>query len=111
MNKYKLICMAPDGESVTNSEHESIESAQNESGNMGSRWFFYPFHFVVKNETIVSAGGQFVNKDGTLFMEKIFKRKRIRTAKKAFRRAQKYCEKNNYLYVDDFELVLIDQNI
>lgn len=44
---YKLICMAFDGEYVTEGEFKTIDEAWERSEDMGSRWFFYPFHFVL----------------------------------------------------------------
>ena len=46
--KYKLICMSFDGEYKTESpEFNEIQEAWNYSNDLGSKWFFYPFHFVV----------------------------------------------------------------
>lgn len=42
----KLICMSFDGDYVTEGQFDSIDQAWNRSNDMGSRWFFYPFHFV-----------------------------------------------------------------
>ena len=47
MKHYKLICMSFDGDYQT--EHpafDDIESAWDYSNNLGSKWFFYPFHFI-----------------------------------------------------------------
>lgn len=44
--KYTLRCIAPDGASVREGEFDSIESAWDRASEMGSRWFFYPFHVV-----------------------------------------------------------------
>lgn len=53
---YKLICMSFDGEYVCECERETIDECRERSGDMGSRWFFYPFHFVVTaNESTVRA--------------------------------------------------------
>ena len=46
--KYKLICMSFDGEYQTErAEFDTIEAAWEYSNDLGSKWFFYPFHFVV----------------------------------------------------------------
>ena len=46
--KYKLICMSFDGEYKTERpEFENKESAWIYSNNIGSKWYFYPFHFLV----------------------------------------------------------------
>ena len=44
---YKLICMSFDGDYVTEGEFKTIDDAWKRSEVMGSRWFFYPFHFVL----------------------------------------------------------------
>lgn len=55
---YKLICMSFDGEYVT--ERDTFATAQDAweaSDDLGSKWFFYPFHFVVteSGKTIVAS--------------------------------------------------------
>lgn len=55
---YKLICMSFDGDHVTERpEFETIEAAWEHSNDLGSKWYFYPFHFVVTGSglTIVDA--------------------------------------------------------
>jgi hypothetical protein len=47
MEKCKLICMGFDGDHVTEGEFNSVNEAWERSEDMGSRWFFYPFHFVL----------------------------------------------------------------
>ena len=50
---YQLICMSFDGDYVTERpEFESIEDAWEYSNDLGSKWYFYPFHFVIKDVTI-----------------------------------------------------------
>ena len=59
MSKYKLICMSFDGEYQTERPvFESIDDAWEYSNDLGSKWFFYPFHFVVTEfgKTIRSTG-------------------------------------------------------
>ena len=53
----RLICMSFDGAYVTEGEFETIGDAWERASNMGSRWFFYPFHFVVSEsgKTIIAA--------------------------------------------------------
>ena len=55
--KKKLICMSFDGEFQTeNPEFDTVDEAWNHSGEMGSRWYFYPFHFVTNgSQSIVDA--------------------------------------------------------
>ena len=45
-SKVKLICMTFDGDYVTEGEFASVEDAWERADDMGSRWYFYPFHFV-----------------------------------------------------------------
>lgn len=55
---YKLICMSFDGDHVTERpEFETVEATWEHDNDMGSRWYFYPFHFVVTASgcTIVDA--------------------------------------------------------
>jgi len=74
---YQLICMSFDGEYVTERpEFESIDDAWEYSNDLGSKWYFYPFHFVIKNVTI---------KDTPIHLE-YFKDKRITTVKRLFKR-------------------------
>lgn len=43
----KLICMAFDGEYKTEKQFKTVQECWEHSNNIGSRWYFYPFHFVV----------------------------------------------------------------
>ena len=45
-SKVKLICMSFDGDYVTEGTFASVQDAWNHDADLGSRWFFYPFHFV-----------------------------------------------------------------
>lgn len=48
MKKYRLAVMAFDGDiKIEHPEFDSIEKAWDYSNDLGSKWFFYPFHFVV----------------------------------------------------------------
>jgi len=74
---YKLICMAFDGDYQTERpEFESVEDAREYSGDLGSKWYFYPFHFVVSasGKTIVDAS----------FPLDVLKGKRVSTVAKLF---------------------------
>ena len=58
MKQYKLICMSFDGEYQTERPvFDSIEAAWSYSNDLGSRWYFYPFHFIVSEsgKTIIDA--------------------------------------------------------
>ena len=66
MKTYKLLLMTPDGEGyVTEGENLTLDEATNLSCDMGSRWLFYPLHFIIKdnsnsssidNQRIIEAG-------------------------------------------------------
>lgn len=44
---YRLICMSFDGEYQTERPtFKTIEDAWEYSNDLGSKWYFYPFHFV-----------------------------------------------------------------
>jgi hypothetical protein len=62
MSKYKLIVMSFDGEYKTeHPEFETIDKAWEYSNDLGSKWYFYPFHFVVTQSTkTVKAAGYFL---------------------------------------------------
>lgn len=48
MPKYRLICMSFDGDYVREGPvFDSLQEAAEHDNDMGSRWFFYPFHFPV----------------------------------------------------------------
>ena len=51
---YKLILLSPDGDYVTEKTQKTFDDCCEQSFNMGSRWFFYPFHFIIKDNGNVS---------------------------------------------------------
>ena len=57
---YKLICMSFDGDyQVERPVFGSIGEAWEYDNDLGSKWFFYPFHFVVSEsgKTVIDAYG------------------------------------------------------
>ena len=46
---YKLLLMAPDGEFVTEGHDLTFDEAGDLSEDMGSRWIFFPYHFIIKD--------------------------------------------------------------
>lgn len=89
---YQLIVMSFDGVyHRENPEFETIQDAWDYSSDIGSKWYFYPFHFVVKNHTIKDAP------DMLYFL----KDKRIKTARKLFK-TQSELEVNQNADVDSF---------
>ena len=55
--KYQLLVMGFDGEYKIEGLFPSISEAWDRSNDMGSRWYFYPWHFVVteSGKTIVDS--------------------------------------------------------
>lgn len=47
---HTLVVMAFDGETKTEGEFDSVEAAWARDDDMGSRWYFYPFHLVVDED-------------------------------------------------------------
>jgi hypothetical protein len=94
----KLICMTFNGEHVTergpiDGLFESVKNAAERSEDMGSRWFFYPFHF------ILSASGKTV-KAAPAPLE-VLNGKRLSTVKALFERLAARKEAQN-MGPDDF---------
>lgn len=107
-----VICMSFDGEYVTDSHHETIEQAENAIANLGSKWFFYPFSFIVKGKTIKESCEGLVNMaTKKAYMPIMFDGKRLNTVVRAFEEANQYVN-NNSMEVDcyEFEEILIMQN-
>lgn len=51
MKYYKVILLTPDGEDyqLEGKDCTTIDEAVEVSADMGSRWFFYPFHFIIRD--------------------------------------------------------------
>lgn len=98
---YSLICMSFDGDFVKETTKKTIEECWERSNDMGSRWYFYPFHFVVTEslKTIVDVPDTLDN----------LKRRKVSTIRKLFQELSKLPE-NDRCTVDDFvfQLSLID---
>jgi hypothetical protein len=53
---YQLICMSFDGAYVKEFHNfQTIDQAWRYSNDMGSRWYFYPFHFVTTESGLTIA--------------------------------------------------------
>lgn len=92
----KLLCMSFDGDSkIERPEFSTIEEVWNYSNDIGSKWYFYPFHFVVTAKTIKDTPERL----------SFLKGKRISTVKKLFKKESERKE-NNGLDVDCFMEVL-----
>ena len=95
---YKLICMSFDGDYQTErAEFETVRQAWNHSEDMGSRWYFYPFHFVVR------ASGKTVA--GAPYMMEYMKGMRVATVAKIFGKTSKRPEMQG-VDVDAFAFAL-----
>lgn len=97
MQKCKLICMTFNGDSVTEGEFDSVNEAWERSEDMGSRWFFFPFHFVL-TETGKTIKDTF---QGLEWM----KGKRLSTIKKIFSELYKQPDMKNAT-AEDFQISL-----
>jgi hypothetical protein len=73
----KLICMTFDGDHVVDGDYDTVEEAEQASCDMGSRWYFYPYHFILSDsgKTVKTAGEN---------LER-FVGKRLSTVKKEFK--------------------------
>jgi len=56
---YNLVCIAPDGDHVTDQRDKAFDVCIKASEEMGSKWYFYPFHVVTtqSNMTVADAFG------------------------------------------------------
>lgn len=56
MSDYEIVCMSFDGDYVReNGSFKTIQEAWDYAGDMGSKWFFYPFIFIVNEDDRVIA--------------------------------------------------------
>lgn len=111
--QYKLICMSFDGEFVTDSIG-TLEDCLNRSANMGSKWYFYPFHFIVtigNGKVVETSTGLVVMGTGESFQSKLFKGRKLSTVKKVFANTYKRAESED-LQLDclEFEHYMIAHN-
>ena len=97
---YKLICMAFDGEYVTEHEtFETIDETWNYSNDLGSKWCFFPFHFVI------TESGKTVKSSSSLL--EFCNNKRLKTIQKMFEQVSKLPEAQN-MDAEDFAFLLND---
>lgn len=83
---YKVMCMSFDGEiKIETPEFKTIEEAADYENNLGSKWFFYPFHFTISGKTIKDCDNRISCLIG----------KRIKTIQKIFKQTHEFCKKNN----------------
>ena len=113
MKTIKLICMAFDGDYVTDSEHNNIDDAIDASANIGSKWFFYPFHFILSGSKVIETGQGLIRmSDKKAYSELMFKGRKFQTVINTFKKTFVYCMENeieeNDLY--EFENIMIETN-
>lgn len=102
MSKCKLVCMGFDGQiQRERPEFDTAEEAWGYSNDMGSKWFFYPFHF------LTSASGKTIV--GTPENLECFNGKRLGTVMRAFEKCSKLPEAEN-MEVEAFLWLLHDKN-
>lgn len=83
---YQVMCMSFDGEiKIETPGFKTIEEAADYDNNLGSKWFFYPFHFIVSGKTIRDCDNRL----------SCLKGKRIKTVQNIYKAANDFCLKNN----------------
>jgi len=94
--KYQVICMSFDGDyQRENPEFDTIEDAWYYANDLGSKLFFYPFHFVVSKGTVRSSW----------YPCNHFKGRRIKSVSRVFKETSMLPEAQN-LEVDDYVWLL-----
>lgn len=53
---YAGLLVARDGDWVVDYESDTVEEVQNKLADQGSRWYFYPFHAVIKAQAHIYTG-------------------------------------------------------
>ena len=48
MTKYAALLVSPSGEFLPDFKEDSVEKVQEDLANMGTRWYFYPYIFIIK---------------------------------------------------------------
>jgi hypothetical protein len=62
MPKYKAVLFAADGRWVTDfRDSSSISEVQDRLNDMGSRWFFFPFHAVIRDHIVTRPTNRIVD--------------------------------------------------
>ena len=83
-NKFYVLCMAFDGEYITEPfPFDTIEEARKHE--TGSKWYFYPFEFICKGQTVKDCGHGLTHLEG----------KRIKTVVKHFNELYEHNEENS----------------
>ena len=94
---YQLICMSFDGEKVKEGEFDTIERAWEHACDLGSKWYFFPFPFV-----LTASGKSIADSPDRL---EFFNGKRLATVKAFFNRVCQMEEAQD-MGVDEFVSLL-----
>ena len=98
---FRLICMSFDGDYVTEGrDFKTPKDAGNRSQDMGSRWFFYPFHFTTSQsgQTVKEAPEILVTLNG----------KRVKTVAELFKRVSEMPKAKN-ADPEEFALLVLSE--
>jgi hypothetical protein len=109
-NEFDLIFMTFDGDYVKDSSHSNLEEAEKAFSEIGSKWFFYPFGFILRGTKVIESGEGLIRmKDHKAFSELMFKGRKLTTVVKTFKKTLEYCEKTGIeVGCDEFECIMID---
>jgi len=97
MKNYNVLFLSFDGDSQKEGNFNEISEAWDYVNDIGSKWYFYPFCFVVSNKTIKDAPD----------LLPFFIGKRITTVKKAFKKLYEQT-KDQRLDVYDYMFAMSD---
>jgi len=107
--QYRLICMAFDGDYVTDSIG-SMEDCENKSSNMGSNWYFYPWHIIttIEGKIIVKMFGGIIDNELNPLMGIKFNGRKIDTVKTIFKECCDKIEEGKELNIYEFEEIILE---
>lgn len=111
--KYRLIFMSFDGSYITDFYSNDLTELQNKWENIGSKWIFYPFGFILSGNKIIETGQGLIRmSDKKSYAELMFKGRFLNSAVIAFSNTNNYCNRNDYTDLDcyQFEHIMIDLN-
>ena len=92
---YNLMVVSFDGDKKIETVNGDVNDCWEHSNDMGSKWYFYPFHFVVSEKTVIDTPNEL----------SIFKGKRIKTLLKVFKATNKRLV-NEYIDADCDQFML-----
>ena len=91
--QYELRVMSFDGDYITDTEG-SLEDCQLASENMGSKWYFYPWHVITTPKGTIKEcyGGLVSTKNGICLLGSMFNGRKFKTLQDTFYRASVLAE-------------------